>query len=272
VMAAIAPAHVTVVYPEEATDESLLTQRLERQLARVRSFPIDIRGVFDEAGGRGGVFLRAHDRVGTLAELKRGLLAHPFTPSAFPFHITVVHPRTSDRGPQALAAVIGEEVIGSLIVSELCWTETSATTQTLIRRFPLDVPRVQQVAAVLRRGTRVLLCHRNPARDYFPDVWDLPGGHVEAGEHAAIALARELQEELGIRVEDLPDIPTRVLSDDALNIDLSIWFVDSWRGDPANVAPQEHDGVAWYTSEQWSDLALAHQDYRPMLADAVGAQ
>jgi hypothetical protein len=38
------------------------------------------------------------------------------------------------------------------------------------------------VAAVLVRDGRVLLCHRSPGREWFPNVWDLPGGHVEADE------------------------------------------------------------------------------------------
>jgi 8-oxo-dGTP diphosphatase len=42
--------------------------------------------------------------------------------------------------------------------------------------------RARIVAAFLRDGNRVLLCHRSAARRWYPDVWDLPGGHVEDGE------------------------------------------------------------------------------------------
>ena len=38
------------------------------------------------------------------------------------------------------------------------------------------------VAGVLVRGTEVLLGHRSPGRRWYPDVWDLPGGHVEPGD------------------------------------------------------------------------------------------
>src|SRR4029450_2629954 len=54
------------------------------------------------------------------------------------------------------------------------------------------------VAAILRRDNRVLLCHRPPERAWYPDVWDLPGGHVEHGETPTEALARELREELAV--------------------------------------------------------------------------
>ena len=41
---------------------------------------------------------------------------------------------------------------------------------------------VRIVTAVLRDGNRVLLCHRSAGRRWYPDVWDLPGGHAEEGE------------------------------------------------------------------------------------------
>ncbi len=40
--------------------------------------------------------------------------------------------------------------------------------------------------------------HRSPERRWFPDVWDLPGGHVEPGEDERTALRRELREEVGV--------------------------------------------------------------------------
>jgi 8-oxo-dGTP diphosphatase len=56
---------------------------------------------------------------------------------------------------------------------------------------------LQVVAAILRRGEQVLICRRT-ARQSHPLQWEFPGGKVEPGETPAQALARELQEELGI--------------------------------------------------------------------------
>jgi 8-oxo-dGTP diphosphatase len=50
---------------------------------------------------------------------------------------------------------------------------------------------------------RILLCHRSPERQWYPDVWDLPLGHVEPGENPGDALKRELHEELGVTLTAL---------------------------------------------------------------------
>jgi 8-oxo-dGTP pyrophosphatase MutT (NUDIX family) len=52
-----------------------------------------------------------------------------------------------------------------------------------------------RVAGLARRDNAVLV-HRNIADDF----WTLPGGRVEMGEPTADALAREMQEELGLAV------------------------------------------------------------------------
>jgi ADP-ribose pyrophosphatase YjhB (NUDIX family) len=62
--------------------------------------------------------------------------------------------------------------------------------------------RHQRVAAyaVVRRGDEVLLT-RLSARAHLPGAWTLPGGGVEHGEPPAVGLAREVQEECGVRCE-----------------------------------------------------------------------
>ena len=62
------------------------------------------------------------------------------TASDVPFHVTIVHPRTSDHGAAAFAALRGETLSGSVAVSELCWTETSPERMTVLERFQLMEP------------------------------------------------------------------------------------------------------------------------------------
>jgi 8-oxo-dGTP diphosphatase len=128
-------------------------------------------------------------------------------------------------------------------------------------------PRARIVTGLLRDGDRVLLCHRSPGRRWYPDVWDLPGGHVEPGELPAAALARELREELGVDVTAPSGVPLREVR--GATFDMQIWLVEAWSGSPANVAPDEHDAIAWFTVDALGDLSLAHDSYLAMFSKVL---
>jgi len=65
---------------------------------------------------------------------------------------------------------------------------------------------VRVVGAMLERdGGRYLITQR-PPKASLPLLWEFPGGRVEDGESDAEALARELQEEMGIRVAVLEEV------------------------------------------------------------------
>ena len=80
----------------------------------------------------------------------------------------------------------------------------------------------QIVAAIVVRDSRVLLCHQSADHQWYPDVWDLAGGHVEAGETPASTLVRELREELGVVIEEPagPELALIVTGDFDLRIRL----------------------------------------------------
>lgn len=118
------------------------------------------------------------------------------------------------------------------------------------------------VTAALRRGGRVLLAHRSPGRDFYPDAWDLPGGHVERGEDPRAALARELGEELGIDASVRGEPAGRLLAPDLV---MDVWVVEDWRGDVVNRAPDEHDDLAWCGADDLEGRVLAHPDLAALL-------
>jgi 8-oxo-dGTP diphosphatase len=92
----------------------------------------------------------------------------------------------------------------------------------------------------------------------------IPGGHVERGETAAQAAARELAEETGVRVGGL--VPLGVgRSPDGTPV--SVFVASRWRG---QARPVERDGrgsgeVAWMP---WGRLRAQARRYGPFL-DAV---
>jgi 8-oxo-dGTP diphosphatase len=130
-----------------------------------------------------------------------------------------------------------------------------------------SVDRVEVVAGMLVRDGHVLLCHRSADRTWYPDVWDFPGGHVEAGEGYTSALVRELREELGIAIAEpsMPEI-ARLVSDE---FDMRIWVVTEWTGVPVNASPDEHDHVAWKTPDAIAGLSLADDSYPSLIAQVL---
>lgn len=59
------------------------------------------------------------------------------------------------------------------------------------------------VGLVRNRQSQLLLCRMSPDRGVFPGQWGLPGGGIEPGETMEQALRREMQEELGIDIDDI---------------------------------------------------------------------
>lgn len=127
--------------------------------------------------------------------------------------------------------------------------------------------RAEIVTAILKRDDRILLVHRTPQRQAYPNRWSFPGGHIDPGEAAEQALVRELAEELGIGIGAPSNHPTAVIEGDGFR--QRIWLVESWTGNPTNVAPEEHDDLIWATLDQARCLDLAHPEYESLLIDLL---
>jgi 8-oxo-dGTP pyrophosphatase MutT (NUDIX family) len=117
--------------------------------------------------------------------------------------------------------------------------------------------------AVLWRDGQILLGRRSAERRFYPDRWDLVGGHVEAHESLERALARELHEELGVTPTEF--VPIDVLSepDEATHgaHEYHVYLVTKWEGTPTNAQPAEHSDVTWFPVAEAAQLDLAHPDY-----------
>lgn len=103
----------------------------------------------------------------------------------------------------------------------------------------------------------MLLVHRTPGRAHYPDAWSLPGGHVEPGENPVEAVRREVREELGVGLGDLWPVPVQVVDQ---GMKMYAFIATSWVGEPANLAPDEHDELKWFAPDELSLLALAHPE------------
>jgi 8-oxo-dGTP diphosphatase len=97
---------------------------------------------------------------------------------------------------------------------------------------------VRVVAAALYDVAGRVLITERPAGKHMAGRWEFPGGKRGAGESEREALARELREELGIELLDARfalalahDYPDR-------RVELSLWIVERYRGEPAGLDGQ----------------------------------
>lgn len=62
-------------------------------------------------------------------------------------------------------------------------------------------PHLQIALALIWRGGEVLVARRASDAAHLPDLWEFPGGKIEAGETPQEAAIREAREETGLEVE-----------------------------------------------------------------------
>ena len=103
-----------------------------------------------------------------------------------------------------------------------------------------------EVAAGVIRGPdgRFLLGRRAPGT-FYPGYWEFPGGKVEPGESPAMALARELREELGITVDACWPWLVREHHYEHARVRLHFFEVPRWHGE---VNDHVHSELAWVSA------------------------
>jgi mutator protein MutT len=116
-----------------------------------------------------------------------------------------------------------------------------------------------EVAAGLVFRDGKLLITRRPAAGHLGGLWEFPGGKREAGETFPQCLRRELQEELGIRVEVGELIEDLVHHYPERTVRLKFFHCRWLRHEPRAILC---DALVWITQGQLTDYAFPEADLR----------
>jgi 8-oxo-dGTP diphosphatase len=116
---------------------------------------------------------------------------------------------------------------------------------------------VQVVAAIFQKDGKILVGQRTPDQSH-PLKWEFPGGKVEPGESLEQALARELEEELGIQGA-AGDLITRYpfTYPGKAPIELIFFRVRDFSGEPQNLI--FHD-LRWHPRFELATLDFVEGD------------
>lgn len=126
---------------------------------------------------------------------------------------------------------------------------------------------VAVVAAVIRRWQgaqlQVLLVRRGPGQSGAGD-WEFPGGKVERNESPQEALAREIEEELGLEIQVKEKVGENTFSYPHRAIQLSLYWAEIRGGE---LRLSEHDAYEWLlpTEIETGKLSAADQPFVKLL-------
>lgn len=124
---------------------------------------------------------------------------------------------------------------------------------------------------LLVRGDEILLARRSSDRAFYPDVWDVLGGHCEGDEAPAEALVRELEEEIGVTpgaFEEIAVLPeARPVEHGEARYHM--FLVTAWAGGEPRLRGPEHSDLRWLTLDQALALPLAHPGYGELFTTAL---
>ncbi|ADK99511.1 (deoxy)nucleoside triphosphate pyrophosphohydrolase [Brevundimonas subvibrioides] len=127
---------------------------------------------------------------------------------------------------------------------------------------PLPVVLVVAAALVDVDG-RVLIAKR-PEGKALAGLWEFPGGKVEPGERPEAALIRELNEELGIDVQEACLAPFVFASHayESFHLLMPLYLCRRWSG---LVVAREHAALAWVRPNALTDYPMPPAD-APLVA------
>jgi 8-oxo-dGTP diphosphatase len=145
VMAGHVAAHVTVAYPRDVDDVEELRRRTSAAAEELGHIRIEL-GDVEHDPAHGTVYLGVRDPDGGLARLRRAIAGEDASRGWTP-HVTLVHPRTTNRGPAAWEHLRGTGLDGGLAVTEVAVTALRRSRWLTVDSWTLAGPAAGRAGA-----------------------------------------------------------------------------------------------------------------------------
>ncbi|MEW5289690.1 8-oxo-dGTP diphosphatase MutT [Erwinia papayae] len=91
---------------------------------------------------------------------------------------------------------------------------------------------LQVAVGIIRDKDQNIFLAKRSASSHMGNMWEFPGGKIEAGETPEQALKRELHEEIGIEVVSAVAWDRSEHADSQLQVTLHFFIVEEWQGEP----------------------------------------
>jgi 8-oxo-dGTP diphosphatase len=125
-------------------------------------------------------------------------------------------------------------------------------------------------AALVDADNRVLIAQR-PKGKHLAELWEFPGGKIDAGERPEDAMIRELSEELGVTVKAACLAPLTFASHayDDFHLLMPLYVCRRWEG---FVQPLEGQALKWARAKELRNYPMPPADAPliPHLVDLLG--
>jgi 8-oxo-dGTP diphosphatase len=127
---------------------------------------------------------------------------------------------------------------------------------------------VKVAAGIIINDAKVLIAKRSLAQDQG-GLWEFPGGKIESSEHAEKALARELNEELGINVVESSHFKTLEFEYSDKRVQLHFFKVHRYNNFPFG---KEGQLIQWVDIVKLKDYSFpqANQKIVELLVEQYG--